>query len=226
MHLKWWCLSYKLIKSGSVIWAEEQYFHQSHPTTWDEARLYCQACFKDLTTLTCRNVHDHLQKLGNSDFWVGLRRSFNGSIIPWSRWSNGDPVSYQNWYPGHPVPKVETCPLTPNNTSMNSTSAPKANNTEEQCPLVMEILNCLNLTLGELENITGPLVNQTPHSLYSTPLPTVNITSNKTQTCDIKAEKYIEDSCLALLSFGMWKEKQCNESLPFICYDGRTSFLN
>ncbi|KAA0723725.1 Cellular tumor antigen p53 [Triplophysa tibetana] len=94
-----------------------------------------------------RNVHDFLPKLGMTDFWVGLRRSFNGSIIPWSRWSNGDPVTYQNWYPGHPVPKVETCPLTPNNTSMNSTRAPKANNTEDQCPLVFEILNCLNMTI-------------------------------------------------------------------------------
>ncbi|KAI7813880.1 putative receptor-type tyrosine-protein phosphatase eta-like [Triplophysa rosa] len=204
---------------GSVIWAEEQYFRQANATTWDEARLYCQACFKDLTTLTSRNVHDLAQNL-ISDFWVGLRRSLNGSI-PWSRWSNGDTVTYQNWYPGHPVPKVETCPLTPNNTSMNSTTAPKMNNIEEQCPLVMEILTCLNLTYGELENITRPLVNPTPHTLYTTPVPTVNVTSNKTQTCDTKAEKYIEDSCVALLSFGMWKEKQCNESLPFICYDER-----
>lgn len=56
----------------------------------------------------------------------------------------------------------------------------------------------------------------------NTPLLTVNITSNN--TCDTKAEKYIEDSCVALLSFGMWKEKLCNESLPFICYDGKRFF--
>lgn len=35
-------------------------------------------------------------------------------------------------------------------------------------------------------------------------------------------ENYIEDSCVAMLSFGAWVEKNCLELLPFICYEGRT----
>lgn len=37
---------------------------------------------------------------------------------------------------------------------------------------------------------------------------------------DLEPE-YIEDSCVALLSFGMWQEKKCSEALPYICYDGK-----
>ncbi|XP_034413702.1 receptor-type tyrosine-protein phosphatase eta-like [Cyclopterus lumpus] len=32
---------------------------------------------------------------------------------------------------------------------------------------------------------------------------------------------YIEDSCVAMLSFGAWVEKNCSDRLPFICYDER-----
>ncbi|XP_039997489.1 receptor-type tyrosine-protein phosphatase eta-like [Xiphias gladius] len=32
-------------------------------------------------------------------------------------------------------------------------------------------------------------------------------------------ENYIEDSCVAMLSFGAWVEKKCSEHLPFICYE-------
>ncbi|XP_034757264.1 receptor-type tyrosine-protein phosphatase eta [Etheostoma cragini] len=32
---------------------------------------------------------------------------------------------------------------------------------------------------------------------------------------------YIEDSCVAMLSFGAWIEKNCSELLPFICYEDR-----
>ncbi|XP_036966911.1 receptor-type tyrosine-protein phosphatase H [Acanthopagrus latus] len=34
-------------------------------------------------------------------------------------------------------------------------------------------------------------------------------------------QKYIEDSCVAMLSFGAWVERNCSESLPFICYEVR-----
>ncbi|KAK7909832.1 hypothetical protein WMY93_014516 [Mugilogobius chulae] len=36
-------------------------------------------------------------------------------------------------------------------------------------------------------------------------------------------ENYIEDSCVAMLSFGAWVERDCWESLPFICYEDRFS---
>ncbi|XP_070711322.1 uncharacterized protein [Pempheris klunzingeri] len=36
-------------------------------------------------------------------------------------------------------------------------------------------------------------------------------------------ENYIEDSCVAMLRFGAWVEKNCSELLPSICYDDRFS---
>ncbi|KAL0168509.1 hypothetical protein M9458_036731, partial [Cirrhinus mrigala] len=56
--------------------------------------FHCQSCFKELTTITSRNVHLIVRNL-SSDYWVGLRKSYNGSF-PWAKWSNGDPVTYQN----------------------------------------------------------------------------------------------------------------------------------
>lgn len=217
---------------GSVILAEEQHFQKFDNLTWDEARQYCQVCYKELTTIASWNVRDVVRNL-TSDYWVGLRRSFNGTP-PWSSWSNGDPVAYQNWYPGHPVPKEETCSLsTPANVSastpttvsastpMNLTTARQMNNTVDQCPLLTEMLSCLNMTYSDLRNVTGTTVTTmttTPHASYTSP-PPVNITSNS--TCNTKAPEYIEDACVALLRNGMWKEKQCYERLPFICYDER-----
>ncbi|XP_050990734.1 integumentary mucin C.1-like [Labeo rohita] len=175
---------------SSVIWAEEQYFLQSPNATWDEARLYCQSCFKELTTITSRNVHLIVQNL-SSDYWVGLRKSYNGSFswAKWSKWSNGDPVTYQNWYPGHPVPNKEkklipVCssttqsPLsthlsttTPTSTTVIPTSttvippqtttvtaAPmtstifKNSTSVKTCPLLADMLFCLNITCYELES--------------------------------------------------------------------------
>ncbi|KAG8005861.1 Fibronectin [Nibea albiflora] len=37
-------------------------------------------------------------------------------------------------------------------------------------------------------------------------------------------ENYIEDSCVAMLSFGPWVEKNCFELLPYICYDDDLTF--
>ncbi|XP_061566192.1 tenascin-R-like [Cololabis saira] len=34
-------------------------------------------------------------------------------------------------------------------------------------------------------------------------------------------ENYIENPCVAMLSFGTWVEKSCLEKLPFICYEDR-----
>ncbi|XP_058479737.1 receptor-type tyrosine-protein phosphatase H-like [Solea solea] len=34
-------------------------------------------------------------------------------------------------------------------------------------------------------------------------------------------EDYIEDSCVAMLSFGPWVEKSCSDLLPFFCYEDR-----
>ncbi|XP_077075340.1 receptor-type tyrosine-protein phosphatase H [Siphateles boraxobius] len=306
---------------SSVIWAEEEYFlispdatwndtglHQSngtlndtglnqYNTTWDDARNHCQACYKELATITSRNVHLIVQNL-SLDYWTGLRRSFNGTI-PWSRWSNGDPVTYQNWYPGHPLPNkvkkmILKCPSTtqsplstlitattptPVTSTNSSTQTPthtstqtstvtspvnspqisltsETNNTD-MCPTLDEFLQCLNMTYDDLQICTVndcPLVNPKTTTYSTTSNPTTysttpnattfstiftttgseteNTTMNSTTTESTTAsncvfepepdpEVYIEDACVVLLSFGMWKEKNCNETLPFICYDDR-----
>ncbi|XP_052451516.1 receptor-type tyrosine-protein phosphatase eta-like isoform X2 [Carassius gibelio] len=358
---------------SSVILAEEQYFPQLPNVTWAEARHYCQACFMELTTITCSNVRLIVKNLSLS-YWVGLRRSYNGSI-PWSEWSNGEPVTFQNWYPGHPVPKKEKemisiCPSTTESplstiittttdtqmtsletstvtsapgtsapgtsapgtsapgtstpgtstpgtstpvtstpvtstpvtsapvtstpiTSAPETSAPETSapitspkistmfQTEEDndtCPILIDMLECLNKTCDVLESIlTGceRTTTVTPKTTtYSTiaEITTFSTTFNATTTkgattagstteggttagsttesettegsttedgttegsttertttsnCIFKPkpdpEQYIEDACVVLLRFGMWKEIHCNESLPYICYDER-----
>ncbi|XP_052005844.1 integumentary mucin A.1-like [Xyrauchen texanus] len=290
MHMLW------LTFLASVIRAEEQYFllssgtNNTNGTTWDEARFYCQVCYKELATINSRNVHLIVQNL-ISDYWIGLRESFNGSI-PWSKWSNGDPVTYQNWYPGHPVPKkiipkcssttqtllstpmstpmtspettIVTSPKTTSMTSPETTSvtsqktssmtspgtssvASTSNKTVDYCPLLTEILLCLNMTLDELEDISSPpqskpvnpqtdtssdppnstpstTPSSTPSTTTSNSLSTTHSTTPSTtptytpdttaygttdSPCSTEPEvldEYIEDACVALLSFGMWKE--------------------
>ncbi|KAM9718038.1 uncharacterized protein ACNS7B_021478 isoform 1-T1 [Menidia menidia] len=34
-------------------------------------------------------------------------------------------------------------------------------------------------------------------------------------------QNYVEDSCVAMLSFGPWVERDCSDPLPFICYEDR-----
>ncbi|XP_016339904.1 receptor-type tyrosine-protein phosphatase eta-like [Sinocyclocheilus anshuiensis] len=251
---------------SSVIWAEEQYFPQSPNATWDEARLYCQSCFKELTTITSGNVHLIVQNF-SSDYWVGLRRSYNGSF-PWAAWSNGDPVTYQNWYPGHPVPNKEkklipicssttqsplsTLITTPTSTPMTSTqtstvtasvtSTFKKNKENDTCPILSEMLFCLNMTCDDLESamdMCKRTLTVTPNTTTYSTTPkvttfstTFNAATNGTTTestttsnCVFEPEpdpeQYIENACVVLLSFGMWKEDDCNRSLPFICYEER-----
>ncbi|XP_016393589.1 receptor-type tyrosine-protein phosphatase eta-like [Sinocyclocheilus rhinocerous] len=277
---------------SSVIWAEEQYFPQLPNATWDDARLYCQSCFKELMTITCSNVHLIVKNL-SSDYWVGLRRSYNGSF-PWAEWSNGDPVTYQNWYPGHPVPNKEkklipicssttesplsTLITTTTSTLMTSletstvTSAPvtspktstifQTEKAEDTCPILTDILDCLNMTCYDLESAmtmcnrtttvtpktttyntvpvvttfsttfnaatNGTTTNSTTTEGATTEDPTTEgattestTTSNCISEPEPDPEQYIEDACVVLLSFGMWKEEDCNKSLPYICYKER-----
>ncbi|XP_076829189.1 uncharacterized protein LOC143475284 [Brachyhypopomus gauderio] len=119
-----------LTVASSVIWAKEYYYPQNISRTWDEARKSCQSCFKDLVIITIENAQSIVHNL-TSDYWIGLRQSFNGSR-PWSQWANGDPFSFQNWYPGRPVLKkpvvpVPTCPTpttTPTTTLTSTYSLP------------------------------------------------------------------------------------------------------
>lgn len=269
---------------SSVVWAEEQYFPQVPNATWDEARLFCQSCFRELTTITSRNVHLIAKNL-SSDYWLGLRKSYNGSF-PWAAWSNGDPVTYQNWYPGHPVPNKEKklipiCSSTtesPLSTVITTTTAALMTSTvtsapvtftktstmfqtekeENTCPILIDVLDCLNMTCYEFESVMtmcDRTMNVTPKTTTYNTTPevtTFSTTFNATTTEDATTEgttaeavttegtttestttsncifepepdpeQYIEDACVVLLSFGMWKEEDCNTSLPYICYEER-----
>ncbi|RVE60540.1 hypothetical protein OJAV_G00181870 [Oryzias javanicus] len=56
--------------------SERQYFNHSNELfTWEEARNYCQVCYKDLVALTPDNVQ-LLIKMIDTDHWIGLRREF------------------------------------------------------------------------------------------------------------------------------------------------------
>lgn len=87
-----------------LLWCEpeRQYFRHGNASTWDEARRHCKVCYKELVTLTPQNVQT-VQNLDH-DYWIGLRKNFDRSARPWSRWANGDPLTFQNWYPGRPLP--------------------------------------------------------------------------------------------------------------------------
>uniref|UniRef100_A0A4W4GV94 C-type lectin domain-containing protein n=1 Tax=Electrophorus electricus TaxID=8005 RepID=A0A4W4GV94_ELEEL len=83
------------------------YYPQPNASTWDDARHFCQLCFKDLVSITPRNAELVVQNLTSELYWIGLRRNISGAI-PWTQWSDNAPVTYQNWYPGHPVPKKQS----------------------------------------------------------------------------------------------------------------------
>nr|XP_019951268.1 PREDICTED: receptor-type tyrosine-protein phosphatase eta-like [Paralichthys olivaceus] len=84
--------------------AQQEFFPQLRNLTWDEARNHCQVCFKELVTPTPGNIQIIAKNL-TSDSWIGLRKYLHPSSLPWSRWANGDPLTFQNWYPGWPVLK-------------------------------------------------------------------------------------------------------------------------
>ncbi|XP_059391407.1 receptor-type tyrosine-protein phosphatase eta-like [Carassius carassius] len=214
---------------SSVIWAEEQYFPQSRKDTWENSSFHCRSCFKDLTTITSRNVHLIVQNI-SSDFWIGLRSNSSIPMGEWSKWSNGDPVTYQNWYPGHPVPSpicsstTQSPPSTPMTSTQASTvTSASVSSRNDTCPILSEMLLCLNMTCGDLETSIGMCKGTstvTPKTTtYST---TFNApTTESTSDCKPNPGQYIEDACVVLLSSGMWKEQECNRSLPYICYEER-----
>ncbi|XP_008281041.1 receptor-type tyrosine-protein phosphatase beta [Stegastes partitus] len=192
--------------------ADRQYFIQDHNLTWDEARNHCQVCFTELATLNHDNIETIVKNL-SSEHWTGLRKNLNstsnsiGNVsMSWSHWSNGDPLTFQNWYPGWPVLKPSppdkdccscscTCPAATRNDFANFT---EANVTD------WEYFG------ADAENITSSLFTGLPACTRS-PMPTPAPSESD--------EKYIEDSCVAMLSFGPWVEKSCLELLPFICYE-------
>lgn len=82
--------------------------------------------------MTSDNIFKIANKVSHTS-WIGLQK-INGT---WSRWANGDPLTFQNWSPR-----------------------------------------------------TDALVT-------------------------------LNTSCVAMLTLGVWVEMSCDESLPFVCYEGK-----
>ncbi|KAK9524743.1 hypothetical protein VZT92_017112 [Zoarces viviparus] len=70
---------------------------------------------------------------------------------------------------------------------------------------------------------TGPWeFNQNPRPTTAAPAMAECVRSPMLSPDDPETTtNYIEDSCVAMLSFGAWVEKNCAELLPFICYEDR-----
>ncbi|KAA8579124.1 hypothetical protein FQN60_007244 [Etheostoma spectabile] len=224
-------LSWALVLRCSA--AQREYFPQLRNLTWDQARTQCQACFTELVTLTPQNIQLLSQNL-TSDYWVGLRKNFyctSNHSMAWSRWANGDPLIFQNWYPGSPLfkstQKEYCCSCSCNNPAMTT-------------PGKTSFTTLSNFTTSYVTNTTDMssftnFTNQTAtdfSSLWNSTTPTA-----ATPRMPVEAEcvrspmlspyvsktdvNYIEDSCVAMLRFGAWIEKNCSELLPFICYEDR-----
>lgn len=203
-----------------------------------------QVCFKDLVTLTPYNIHK-ISRMLNSEHWIGLRKHFNStsnSSIPWSRWSNGDPLTFQNWYLGRPVPKSPlpkidccscscTCPANPT----SSTTPPYKFEETTEMPYKNATysdrfddfgLNETNITdlHSIMENMTTYEPTTYPTSLPTTAAQPIEAACKRSPMLPPVVpeiyENYIEDPCVAILSFGPWIENNCSERLPFICYEG------
>ncbi|KAI1898837.1 hypothetical protein AGOR_G00076460 [Albula goreensis] len=209
------CMSLKMGKTGILLLivcaccsAERQYFPQGNESTWEEARSHCQICYKELVSLTSDNIQLIAKDL-TSDYWIGLRKDVNSSL-PWSWWSNGDPLTFQNWYPGQPkqveekppVQQSNACKLQLGDFCRNDINITEYSDLEGNvCILQVEDM-CMNITNNTTE-VTPSL---------STPLILRNFTEE---------EEEKEKLCVSLLRSGLWFEKNCTELLPYICYEDR-----
>ncbi|XP_071315259.1 receptor-type tyrosine-protein phosphatase eta-like [Trachinotus anak] len=230
-------ISWALMSMYSV--AEHEFFLQSENHNWDEARNHCQVCFKDLVTVTPGNTQSIARNL-TSDSWIGLRKNFDpssnstsnstsNSSMPWTRWANGDPLAFQNWYPGWPVfkssfPRRDCCSC--------SCTCPAM-----RAPTMTSFTTYTDFTTPDLMNFTGSGEGTTENWMNVTSFtdvtdqPVTDVTDNAEIIAECVRspmvlpdvpdpdENYIEDSCVAMLSYGSWVEKNCSDLLPFICYE-------
>ncbi|XP_076581731.1 receptor-type tyrosine-protein phosphatase eta [Chaetodon auriga] len=226
------CFSSALMMMSSA--AEQEYFTQSTNLTWDEARKHCQMCFTDLVTLTPENIQTIAKGL-TSEHWVGLRKNLNSSSnssMFWSHWANGDPLTFQNWYPGWPVLKSSStkrgscscsCPATTSSATFTELATPNATSFSGLVGITTEdVTDVTTFNNFSTEDMTSGLTD-TP--VPTTAVPTTSMLPSVEPACvlslDNTGERYIEDSCVVMLSWGAWMEKTCSDPLPFICYEDR-----
>lgn len=185
-------------------------------------------------------THENIQKIVqnlSSDYWVGLRKNFTDhSTRAWTRWANGDPLLFQNWYPGWPVfksfaPQTQccscacTCPALTTSTMPSSTSF--TDFTTESWTNVSSYTDVTDQTVTPVSGVYGEQSHTSSrNTTVFTAAPPIEAECVRSPMLppDVPEteENYIEDSCVAMLSFGAWVEKNCTDLLPYICYDGRT----
>ncbi|XP_076145865.1 tenascin-R [Alosa pseudoharengus] len=80
----------------------------------------------------------------------------------------------------------------------------------------------LALSTSAATSTSAPSTISTSVAPASTiPPPTIAPCPDLTDSREEDLNKFIEDACLVLLSFGLWWERACSEVLPYICYDDR-----
>ncbi|KAM9406752.1 receptor-type tyrosine-protein phosphatase eta isoform 1-T4 [Salvelinus alpinus] len=217
--------------------AERQYFLQSHSSTWEQARLHCQACYKEMVSLTPDNIQQLVQNL-TSSYWIGLRKTMNNGSFPWSHWSNGDPLTFQNWYPGRPILSKPKNPvnifnnyysITPNVCGCcctnNSNSSYHGNSTDDPFTENVNMTASATMTPAVTTKVAKMPSVMTTGSTFFTGVTGgingTNMTSGTNGTNETETDVYIEEPCIAMLSFGLWFDKICSELLHYICYEDR-----
>ncbi|KAL0970387.1 hypothetical protein UPYG_G00241280 [Umbra pygmaea] len=215
--------------------AERQYFFYSNVSTWDQARLHCQICYKDMVSLTSDNIQLLVNNLSH-DYWIGLRKSLDNNSLQWSSWSNGDPVIFQNWYPGRPILSPPKDPVINNyNTYILPTPTPTPTPSACGCccdtPSSPTTFYNDNYTDYPNATVNVNLLSTTSATTRSTEVTTSNPTMGTTLFTGVTApsnesnhtvtDGYIADPCIAMLSCGLWYERVCTMLLPYICYEDR-----
>lgn len=188
------------------------------------------------------------QNISGSKFWS---RWVNGEPVIYQNWYPGHPVPKKKPEPPLicPCPPPPPPPPIINNTKTEVMQCPafaklcaclnssKSNDydyflepttinstvSEMWCPALAKLCACMNSSEDNETLITESTTVFTPSTFVTSPTPTMLLsTSSPAINISVDLEPaYIEDSCVALLSFGMWQEKQCNLTLPYICYDGK-----
>lgn len=235
--------------SGGRTWDEARSYCQVRASTHLDSlirnasftsTLQClrQVCYKDLATVTPENIKTIAQNL-TADSWIGLRRNFSdagSSSASWSRWADGERLLFQNWYPGWPVFQKNVCYCNCPTTATTTRFTPF---TSLNAPSSAEFPNMTNsaefpnaTSFAEFPNATGSA--EFPNASGSAEFPTgagPTVTSfgepavpggTECVLSPDPAGNYVEDSCVAMLSFGAWVERSCSERLSFVCYEGGT----
>lgn len=194
------------------------------------------------------------RNMNGSKFWS---RWVNGEPVLYQNWYPGHPVPKKKPVPQPTCPPPPPPPPVINNTKPEVLQCPAfaklcscLNSSEDDidpttmyniynnntsplgimwCPALLKLCTCLNSSKDNQTSITKPTTVFTTSTYVTSPTsptPTMLLSTSSPEII-ISEPEYIEDSCVVLLSFGMWQEKQCNESLPYICYDGKDfCFLN